>query len=193
VTVKLPPVMVLSAMSSVKDATTSELMGTPCVGPGFVVAGMVVVTLGAVTSGEPAVVNVHTRGFWSARPVAMLVAPVIDAVYSVPGASETPLRVSVAIVFVLSNAAVPVGLTQGAAHDNVNFASFVNGFIGSLKVANKDLVAVDTSVAWSGGVVAVAVGRATAMLLPRIGSFPAPPHAAARAHINHNMHAVRFT
>jgi hypothetical protein len=193
VTVKLVPVMVLSAMSSVKDATICELMGEPGVGPGFVVAGMVFVTLGAVTSGEPAVVKVHTSGFWSARPVAILVAPVIETVYSVPGASETPFRVSVAIVFVLSNAAVPVGLTQGAAHDNVNFGSPVKGFIGSLKVAIKDLVVVATSVARSGGVVAVAVGRATAMPLPRIESFPAPPHAAARAHSNHNVHAVRFT
>src|SRR6186713_1346719 len=152
--------MALSAMSSVKDATICELTGVPSVGPGFVVAGMVLVTLGAVTSGEPAVVKVHTRGFSSVRPVAILVAPVIDAVYSVPGANETPFRVNVAIVFVMSNAAVPVGLTQGAAHANANCAPPVKGFIGSLKVATTCLVETETSVARSGGAVAVAVGRA---------------------------------
>jgi hypothetical protein len=110
----------------------------------------------------------------------------------VPGASETPFSVSVAIVFVLSNAAVPVGLTQGAAHDKVNIASPAKGFIGSLKVATNNLVVLDTSVAWSGGVVAVAVGRATAMSLPRTGSFPAPPHAVARTHTNSITQRVIF-
>ena len=189
---KLASVMLLTAMSFVKAATITELRFAPGVGPGFVVAGMVYVTLGAVRSGEPAVVKVHTRGLWSVRPVAILVAPVIEAVYSVPGASATPFRVNVAIVFVLSNDAVPVGLTQCAAHDNVNVAPPEMGFIGSLKVATTAVVLVGTSVAWSGGVVAVAVGRATATLLPRTGSFPAPPHPAARAHSNNVMQPVRI-
>ena len=80
VTVKLVPVIVAGAMSSVKTAVMAVLAGTPAVGPGLVVAGTVSATLGRVVSGATPVVNRQTKGFANASPVARLLAPVTVAV-----------------------------------------------------------------------------------------------------------------
>jgi hypothetical protein len=172
--VKLVPLIVLGAMSSVKTATIEEFVAAPAVGPGLVVAGTVRLTRGLVESGSGPVVNVHTNGVASARPVAALVAPVIVAVYSVSGSRVTPSSVKLAVSPALSRATVPVGLTQGAAQDTVNDAPPVKGSIRSLNSAVKAVVFVETFVARSAGVGAVATGRATAMSPPKMASFPHP-------------------
>ena len=59
-TVKLAPLMVVGAIFSVKAAVTDELMGTPVVGPGVVVAGTVSNTLGRVVPNVTPVVKCHT-------------------------------------------------------------------------------------------------------------------------------------
>jgi hypothetical protein len=60
VTVKLVPVSVAGVTSSLKMALIVELFGTPVVGPGIVVTGEVVITVGRVVSSAKPVVNVHT-------------------------------------------------------------------------------------------------------------------------------------
>jgi hypothetical protein len=52
--------MVVAVMGSVKAAEMAELMDTPVVGPGMVVAGTLRVTRGRVVSGVRPVVKVHT-------------------------------------------------------------------------------------------------------------------------------------
>jgi hypothetical protein len=77
VTVKLVPMIVAGAMSLVKTALMAELLGTPGVGPGMVVAGLVTDTRGRVTSeGDATVVNCQVKGVAIAIPPARLVAPV---------------------------------------------------------------------------------------------------------------------
>ena len=80
VTVKLAPVIVAGAMPSVKTAVTAEFVARPGVGPGLVVNGMVNTTPGRIRSGKGPVVNVHTNGLASPKPVVVLVAPLIVAV-----------------------------------------------------------------------------------------------------------------
>jgi hypothetical protein len=76
VTVKLVPVIVAGAKLFVKTAIMAELLGTPTVGPGVVVAGEVMDTRGRVRSeGEPTVVNCHVKGAAIATPLERLVAP----------------------------------------------------------------------------------------------------------------------
>ena len=84
-TVKLAPLIVAGAISSEKTAVIAVLVGTPVVGPGMVVAGIVIVTLGLVVSGANPVVNVQTKLLTSRSPVVSVAALVIVAVHSVLG------------------------------------------------------------------------------------------------------------
>lgn len=59
VTAKLAVVKVAGAICSVKVAVIEELIGTPVVGPGVVVAGTVRNTEGLVVSGAEPVVKLH--------------------------------------------------------------------------------------------------------------------------------------
>jgi hypothetical protein len=59
VTVKVVAFMVAGDMSSLNAALMAELAGTPVVGPGLSVAGLVSSTLGRVVSSVAPVVNVH--------------------------------------------------------------------------------------------------------------------------------------
>jgi hypothetical protein len=67
-------------MSSLKAAVMAELAGAPAVGPGVVVAGSVISTVGRVVSAVAPVVNCQVYGPAKATPVVKLLAPVSVAV-----------------------------------------------------------------------------------------------------------------
>jgi hypothetical protein len=155
----------------VKTALTAELAGTPGVGPGVVVTGLVSTTRGRVAfPGVPTVVNVHTNGAAIGTPLARLLAPPIVAVYTVPGANMVPaVNVKLAIVFVASRLTTPVGLTHGAAQVSVKVAVPVIGETASFSVAVTEGVVISTPVAPSVGVSAITAGTSAAVAgLPKI-------------------------
>jgi hypothetical protein len=104
------------------------------------------------------------------RPVALLLAPVMVAVYTVLGASAVAAVSSyVAIIFVASNVTVPVGLAHGAAQVTAKVDESVIGFIGSLKVALIFGLLVGTPAESFAGATAVTVGgAAVAPSVPKI-------------------------
>jgi hypothetical protein len=170
VNVKLVAVIVAGAIALLKTTAIAELLGTPVVGPGVVVAGTVVTTRGRVASEVAAVVNVQVKAFAILAPVARLAAPPIVTVYSVSVASALPdVNVNVAIVFVASSVTVPVALVQGVAHVTVILAAPVIGATGSLNVAVMTGLSVGTSVAPPSGVSAITAGASAATpFVPRI-------------------------
>jgi hypothetical protein len=60
VSVKLVAVIVAGAIDVLNTAVMAVLVGTAAVGPGLVVGGTVIVTLGRVTLAVTPVVNCHT-------------------------------------------------------------------------------------------------------------------------------------
>jgi hypothetical protein len=73
------------------------------------------------------------------------------------------------MVFAALSAAVPTGLTQGAAQVTVKLAAPLIGAIGSLNVA-VTVVVTGTPVALLRGVTAVTIGASVATPVPRMGS-----------------------
>ena len=207
--------MVDGAMSSVNRALIAELVATPVVGPGFVVAGTVITTLGLVVSGAAAVVNCEIKGLDITRPVAILLAPVMVTVYSVNALRGVPdVKASVAILLDVSIETEPVGLKHGGAQVTLKPVLPDNPLTGSLNAAEIMPVLMATPAALLAGVTAVTLGGlrtggvttggitiggvmpgATTPALvtpapssPKIGSRPPPPHAASRA----NVHAASY-
>jgi len=151
----------------------SELAGTPGVGPGVVVSGLVNKTRGRVRSAGAAaatVVKFHPKGRAIAVPVASLVAPLIVAVYCVAGAKTAPgVSVNVAIVCVASRLTVPSALVHGAAQVRVKLAAPVIGETGSFNVAETEAVVTSTPTEPFAGVSAVTKGTSAAVpTLPKI-------------------------
>jgi hypothetical protein len=78
---KVVPLTVAGAKGLLKIAATAELPGTPGVGPGMVVSGIVDNTRGRVASaGDATVVNVHANGAVIAKPLALPLTPLMVAV-----------------------------------------------------------------------------------------------------------------
>jgi hypothetical protein len=99
------------AISWEKTALMAPLAGTPRVGPGTVVAGVVSVTPGRVLFATLPVLKLQVNGAAIGRPVARLLAPGIVAVYVVWATRLVPaVRVKVAFWLLASNARVPVGV-----------------------------------------------------------------------------------
>ena len=128
-TVKLLALRLAGLMSSLNTALIRELLGTPVVGPGVLVAGTVNVTRGRVELPAAPVVKVHTYGLANGWLVARLVAPAMVAVYVVALASGVA-SASVAIVAELSSVTVPAGFAHGAAQPSVKVAAPPIGAIG---------------------------------------------------------------
>jgi hypothetical protein len=173
VTVKEAPETVAGARVLVKIALMAELPGTPGVGPGVVVNGLVNNTRGRVRSGgvvAATVVNFHEKGAAISRPLARLVAPLRVAVYGVAGVRRVPgVSVNVAIVCVASRLTVPVASAHGAAQDRVKLAVPVIGETGSFNVAETEAVVTSTPTAPFAGVSAVTKGTSAAVpTLPKI-------------------------
>lgn len=172
-TVKEVAETVAGAKALLKIALTAELPGTPGVGPGVVVNGLVNNTRGRVRSGGVAaatVVNCHEKGAAIATPLARLVAPPIVAVYDVDGARRVPgVSVNVAMVCVASRLTVPVASAHGAAQVRVKLAAPVIGETGSFNVAEMEAVVTSTPTAPFAGVSAVTKGTSAAVpTLPKI-------------------------
>src|SRR5450759_2888049 len=74
--------IVAGAISLLNVAVIAVLTNTPVVGPGLVVAGMVLVTVGRVISASRPVVKVHVKALASGRPIVSLAAVVTVAVQS---------------------------------------------------------------------------------------------------------------
>lgn len=173
VTVNVLPETVAGASPLEKTAAMAELPGTPGVGPGVVVTGLVNSTRGRVISeGVATVVNVHAKGAFIARPLARLTAPLIVAVYSVDGAKAVPgVSVNVAMVCVESRLITPVALAQGAEQMSVKVAVPVIGETASFSVADMKAVVTSTPVAPFAGVSEVTAGNSAAVpSLPKIWS-----------------------
>lgn len=154
-----------------KTALTAELAGTPGVGPGVVVTGLVNVTRGRVAfEGVPTVVNVHAKGAAIAKPLARLVAPLIVAVYTVEGAKVVPaVSVNVAIVCVASRLTTPVALVQGAAQVSVKLPVAGTRETASFSVADMEGVVSSTLVAPFAGASAITAGTSAAVAgVPKI-------------------------
>jgi hypothetical protein len=82
VTVKFAPITVAGAKFLVNVAVIAELLGTPRVGPGVLVAGLVINTRGRVTSaGVATVVNCQLNGAAIGTPPDRLIAPAMVPVY----------------------------------------------------------------------------------------------------------------
>jgi hypothetical protein len=181
-------------MSVENTALIAVLAGTAGVGPGVVVVGTVIVTLGRVALLARPVVNCQLYGAVITRPLALLDAAVTVAVYTVLGASDADeASAKVAMVLAEFSVTVPTGLTQGAAQATMKLAAPVMGATGTLKAAVMMVLLIGTPVALLTGATAVTVGAMFAgkitgvpaplpapLPIPRTGAWP-PPQAAIKA------------
>src|ERR1700728_375235 len=151
--------MVFGSTSSLNAALITVLAGTPAVGPGVVVAGVVRVTVGSVVSALPPVVKPHAYGADIERPVAILFAPLTVALYGVSGNNVVPgVSVKLAVVLSALSTSVPAASMQGAAQVSVKLEAPVNGCTGSLNAADTTVSLIATPVARLTGATAVTAG-----------------------------------
>lgn len=135
------------------------MVGAPGVGPGVLVAGCVEETCGKVVSAVAPVVKLHTNGAANVRPVTLLVALLIVAVYFVNGTSAFGASAKLAIVLVGSIVTpVTTGFVQGAAQVTDRLAG-VSVTMASLNVARRVAVLIGTAVALLAGKTDSTVGR----------------------------------